>query len=114
MTLAIGVAVFTTLVPALTQTSSRSFGRMVAGLSAPEREAIRRAQREVLEKAQPGALSVWTDEKTGHSGEARIRRTYQQNGMPCAEVEHVLKVRDVSQFTLPFCRTSDGMWRLAY
>lgn len=90
------------------------FVRTLAELSTADREALPRAEREVLETMKPGAVSVWKDEKTGHSGEARLLRTYEQNGMACGEVQHVLKLRRESRLVMPLCRVSDGTWRLAF
>ena len=88
--------------------------RALAELSAVDREAMERARSDVLEKMKPGEVSTWKDERTGHSGEARLLRTYEQNGMSCGEVEHVLRIRQVSRFVMPFCRTGEGAWRLAF
>ncbi len=110
------LALITASAPAVLQAASpaRSFGRWVADLSDTDREAVQRTQREVLEKMQPGTVSAWKDEKTGHSGEARLLRTYQQSGMSCAEVEHLVKITNTSRYRLPLCRANDGTWRLAY
>lgn len=89
-------------------------GRSLANLSDADREAIERAQREVLETMKPGAVSVWKDDKTGHSGEAHLVRIYERNGMACGEVGHVLKLRQESHYVVPLCRAADGTWRLAY
>jgi hypothetical protein len=90
------------------------FVRTLAELSAVDREALERAQREVLETMRPGAVSMWKDDKTGHSGEARLLRSYEQNGMACGEVEHILRFERVSRYVMPMCRVSDGTWRIAY
>ena len=90
------------------------FVRSLAELSAADRKALLQAQHEVLETMKPGAVSVWTDKQTGHSGEARLVRNYERNGMACGEVEHMLKIPNVSRYVLPVCRLSDGTWRLAY
>jgi hypothetical protein len=88
--------------------------RLLAELSNADREALERAQREVLETMMPGAVSAWKDEKTGHFGEARLLRNYERNGMACGEVEHMLRIRQVSRYVMPLCRLGDGTWRLAY
>src|SRR5258705_10557895 len=107
------LGIISALVAALSAATvqAASFGRSLAELSAADLESIVRARSEVLDKMMPGAVSVWKDEKTGHSGEARLLRVYEQNGMPCAEVEHVLKLPAVSRYVRPFCRASDGIWR---
>jgi surface antigen len=90
------------------------FLRLLAELSNADRQALERAQREVLETMQPGAVSAWKDGRTGHYGEARLLRNYEWNGMACGEVEHMLKIRQVSRYVMPLCRLNDGTWRLAY
>jgi hypothetical protein len=90
------------------------FARTLANLSNADREAMDRARTEVLSKMQPGAVSVWKDDKTGHSGEARIARTYAQNGMMCAEVDHLLKIPSERRYVIPFCRDGTGAWRAAF
>jgi hypothetical protein len=109
------------LISALTATAVAStlqaatpFLRLLAELSNADREALERAQREVLETMMPGAVSAWKDEKTGHFGEARLLRNYERNGMACGEVEHMLRIRQVSRYVMPLCRLGDGTWRLAY
>lgn len=88
--------------------------RALAELSPTDREAMERARNEVLETMMPGATSIWKDDRTGHSGEARLLRRYERNGMSCGEVEHILKIRQVSRYVVPLCRASDGTWRLAF
>jgi surface antigen len=90
------------------------FGRSLANLSDADRQAMERARNDVLAKMQAGAVAMWMDERTGHSGEARIARTYQQNGLMCAEVDHLLKLPRESRFVIPFCRDSTGTWRAVF
>lgn len=73
-----------------------------------------RARNEVLEKMEQGAVSTWRDDRTGHFGEARLRRTYERNGLMCAEVEYVQRIPRATQFVVPFCRMGDGSWRAAF
>lgn len=90
------------------------FALSLANLSNADREAMTRSRNEVLAKMQQGAVSVWKDDRTGHSGEARLRRTYAQNGMTCAEVDHVLRLPRESHYRIPFCRDGSGAWRAAF
>lgn len=90
------------------------FGRSLAQLSPADRQAMEQARREVLERNEEGAVSTWRDEATGHSGEVRLRRTYERNGMMCAEVEQILRAPTESRFVIPFCRVPDGTWRAAF
>jgi surface antigen len=89
------------------------FGRSLAQMSAADRQAMEKARLDVLEKMEQGAVATWRDEATGHSGEARLTRTYERNGMRCAEVEQIMRLPAESRYVIPFCRTPDGTWRAA-
>ena len=89
-----------------------NFGRSLAELSAPDREAMKRARVAVLEKMQPGSVSAWSDSNTGHSGEVQLHRIYEKSGMTCGDVTYVLKVPQTKRFQTSFCRGSDGAWYL--
>ncbi len=108
------ISALTTAAVSSTLQAATPFVRTLAELSNADREALQRAQDEVLKTMKPGAISAWKDEKTGHSGEARLLRNYERNGMACGEVEHMLKIRQVSRYVMGLCRLSDGTWRLAY
>ena len=90
------------------------FAQALATLSDADREAMVRARNEVLAKMELGAVSMWKDDKTGHSGEERIGRTYERNGLMCADVDHVLKLPRESHYAIPFCRDASGTWRAAF
>ena len=90
------------------------FGRSLSEVSAPDRDAMKRARIDLLQKLQAGAMSTWKDEKTGHLGEVSLRRVYEQNGKPCADVEYVLKSPEVQHYLVPFCQGADGTWRAAF
>jgi len=34
--------------------------------------------------------------------------------MPCGEIEHVFTVGGGNRYVLPFCRTGDGTWKVAF
>ena len=90
-----------------------SLGRSLSELSAPDREAMTRARIEVLEKMQPGSVSAWSDNDTGHSGEVALQRIYENNGTTCGDVAFALKTPDMRTFRAAYCRAADGTWRLA-
>lgn len=90
------------------------FAETLAQLSDADREAMDRARNEVLAKMQPGAVSVWKNDRNGHSGEARLARTYERNGLMCAEVDHFLKLSRESRYVIPFCREPNGAWVAAF
>ena len=108
----VALVAFAALSPAAVEAQGLfSLGRSLAELSAADREATTRARIEVLEKMQPGAVSAWSDGKTGHSGEVSLRRVYEKNGMSCGDIEYVLKLPDTKRYRAAFCRGGDGTWR---
>jgi surface antigen len=94
--------------------AQNDFAEALAELSDADREAMVRARNEVLAKMKPGAVSVWKNDRTGHSGEARLARTFERNGLMCAEVDHFLKLSRESRYVIPFCRDASGTWRAAF
>ena len=109
----VALIAFVALLPTAVQAKGTfSLGRSLSELSESDSEAMRRARIEVLEKMQPGSVSIWSDNNTGHSGGVQLRRTYEKNGMTCGDLEFVLKVPDMRQLRAAFCRGADGNWRL--
>jgi hypothetical protein len=90
------------------------FAQTLAQLSNADREAMTRTRNEVLARMEPGAVAAWKNDRTGHSGEARLARAYERNGLPCADVEHILRFSRESRYVIPFCRDARGTWRAAF
>ena len=90
------------------------FAETLAQLSDADRQAMTRSRNEVLAKMQQGAVAIWTNDRTGHSGEARLARSYERNGLPCADVEHILRLSRESRYVIPFCREPSGTWRAVF
>ena len=112
MMLVVASGLFSAPVPAMP--AQNEFTVSLAQLSNADREAMTRARNEALEKKEPGAVTVWKDNRTGHSGEARVARTYERNGLMCAEVDHLLRIPRESHYLIPFCRDATGTWRAAF
>jgi hypothetical protein len=110
--LGVASALLSAPVPAVA--GPNEFAESLAELSNADRQAMERARNEVLAKMQQGAVSMWKDDRTGHAGEARLARAYERNGLPCAEVEHFLKLPRESRYVIPFCRDGSGTWRAAF
>ena len=89
-----------------------SLGRSFSQLSEADTEAVRRARIEVLEKMQPGAVSFWSNDKSGHSGGVELRRVFEKNGMTCGDLEFVFNIPDTKRLRTAFCRVADGDWRI--
>jgi hypothetical protein len=89
------------------------FGRDWRRLNGKDMQLLQRTMREVLDVRLPGASANWKDPDTGESGRASVLRIYEQDGMPCAEVEHVFTNGNRYRYVLPFCR-KDGEWKMAF
>ena len=113
LTIVAASALIAAAIPSILQAES-FFAQSLAELSNADRRAMERARLAVLDKKEQGGVAVWKDDRTGHAGQARVRRTYERNGMSCAEVEHILKLPKESRYVVPFCRASDGTWRAAF
>jgi hypothetical protein len=82
-------------------------------LGGKDMHLLQKTMRELLDEHSLGASANWVDPDTGVSGRASVLRIYEQDGMPCAEVEHVFTNGNRYRFVLPFCR-KDGEWKMAF
>ena len=88
-------------------------GRDWRRLNGKDMQLLQKTMREVLDEHSAGATKNWEDPATGESGRALVLRVYEQDGMPCAEVEHVFTTGNRYRYVLPFCR-KDGEWKMAF
>ena len=88
-------------------------GRDWRRLNAKDMQLLQKTMRVVLDEHSPGASAHWEDPDTGESGRVSVLRIYEQDGMPCAEVEHVFMTGNRYRYVLPFCR-KDGEWKMAF
>ena len=89
------------------------FGRDWRRLNGKDMQLLQKTMREVLDLRSLGASAGWEDPDTGEGGRASVLRIYEQDGMPCAEVEHVFTTGNRYRYVLPFCR-KDGEWKMAF
>jgi len=66
------------------------------------------------EAQKQGATADWAAKQSGRAGRATLLRVFERNGMPCGEIEHVFTVGGGNRYVLPFCRTGDGTWKVAF
>ena len=104
-------AVFTTTTFAAA--FSDLFGRDWRRLNAKDMQLLQNSVREVLETRELGASAIWEDPETREAGRASVLRIYEQDGMPCAEVEHIFTAGNRYRYVLPFCR-KNGVWKMAF
>ncbi|MGH8565245.1 MAG: hypothetical protein ACREXW_14630 [Gammaproteobacteria bacterium] len=82
-------------------------------MNAEDIELLTKNYREALEKLPDGHTNAWLNSKTGHSGTATPRKSFQRRGRECRLLEFTnaadgLTVR--SEFT--FCKQPDGAWKI--
>src|SRR5689334_11897081 len=88
-------------------------GRDWQRLNGKDMQLLHKTMRDLLDEHSLGASVNWKDPDTGISGRASVLRIYEQDGMPCAEVEHVFTTGNRYRYVLPFCR-KDGEWKMAF
>jgi len=89
------------------------FGRDWRRLNGKDMQLLQESVRIVLEIRAPGASKNWKDPDTGEAGRASVLRIYEQDGMPCAEIEHIFTSGNRYRYVLPFCR-KNGAWKMAF
>jgi surface antigen len=90
------------------------FGRESYHLSEADWELLKQSVRQVLEAQKQGATADWVGKQSGRAGRATLLRAFEREGMPCGEVEHVFTAGGGNRYVLPFCRVSDGTWKIAF
>jgi hypothetical protein len=89
------------------------FGGDAVTLGAEERALLGQSIVAVLDRYQAGAVSSWTGPGGSHAGRAELLRTFERQGLPCAEVEHRFTAGGGNPYTMPFCRVASGDWKIA-
>ncbi len=107
------------LLPAMTWVAAAEglinpFDSSGISLSKEDSDLMRGALRSVLDARKAGATADWKSSSSGLAGRATSLDVFERNGMSCANVEHVFTAGGGSTYRLPFCRTSDGTWKIAF
>jgi hypothetical protein len=100
--------------PSLAGAIGNGFARGARELNALDVALLEQAVRQVLETQKQSESAVWADAESGQSGRATVLRVYEQNGMRCAEIEHVFTTGNANRYVVPFCRIASGEWRIAF
>lgn len=75
-------------------------------------EMLTAAANRAYETGETGVAESWSNPESGNSGSATIIERFERDGLPCRQVEHVIKiVRDAvpKRLVLATCR-KDGRW----
>ena len=69
---------------------------------------------QALEVRKDGAVTTWSDDKSGFAGKVTILRTYLRGTSPCGKVQHLFTKGGGNTFVLPYCLQSDGSWKIQF
>jgi surface antigen len=90
------------------------FDRSAAKLDEADWDLLKGAVRTVLEKQEVGATADWSSATSGKAGRATLLKTFTRDGMVCGQVQHEFTKGDGQSYQLPFCKTADGSWKVAF
>lgn len=94
------------------------FNEDAVALSAEEKTQMRDAMRTVLESGKPGMEKRWNNPTSKRTGVAKLLRSFEKQGAKCGQVQHTLvtpeKADRAMTYSLPFCKQSDGSWKIAF
>jgi surface antigen len=104
-----------TLAPAASaQALVNPFGRDATSLDREDIALMHQAIEKVLASNKPGTKESWKNARGGHAGRATLLKVFKQKNMACGEVEHVFTAGGGRRYVLPFCKTAEGQWKLAF
>src|SRR3954464_6786019 len=72
------------------------------------------AMAAVLAQYKVGATRDWKSATTGRAGKWTLTRTYQRDGMKCAQITHKFTAGPGFGYTAPMGQVPDGNWKLAF
>ncbi len=90
------------------------FGRDSVGISEEDWTLMTSALRGVLADYKVGATRAWKSPSSGRAGRWTLTRTFQRDGMRCAQLTHKFTAGPGYGYTAPMCQVQDGSWKLAF
>lgn len=77
-----------------------------------DRQAAMEAEYRALEAEEDGPPTRWRNERSGHYGYIKSRRSYRSAGLRCREYEHTVYIDGRPETMVgKACRQSDGTWK---
>ncbi|MBV8459113.1 MAG: hypothetical protein JO122_21170, partial [Acetobacteraceae bacterium] len=74
------------------------------------------AAARLYEGQSTGTVERWRDPDTQDSGEVKLLRSFDANGMPCRTIDytiHFANQRDrLSHYVVNWCRVREGTWKI--
>jgi surface antigen len=78
-----------------------------------DREILKAAVADALERTRDGDSARWANPKTGAHGDLTPRASYQSDGLACRDLEVANSARGRSnRLTITLCKQSDGEWKI--
>ena len=112
---ALAVAATLSAAPPLSaQLLNNPFGSASVGISEQDWTLMTGAMAAVLAQYKVGATRDWKSATTGRAGKWTLTRTYQRDGMKCAQITHKFTAGPGFGYTAPMCQVQDGSWKLAF
>ena len=104
------------LLSAAAQAQVIPFNRTGPGLAPEDNRLVFEsvARLNAVEPAQVGRSDTWTNPQTKSHGSSTILKVLQSGGMECHLVRHHIVVvgRPARNYSLTWCRTSNGEWKI--
>jgi surface antigen len=87
------------------------------GLTADDLDRLNAASARLYEGRSIGTVERWRNPDTRNAGSVSLARSFQMHDMPCRQMEYRIRFSQKSEFpdhyTMTWCRTSAGEWKIA-
>lgn len=96
------------------QGAANPFGRDGIAMSQDDIALMQGSVHKVLGEYKDGVKASWKSTTSDRAGRATLLKTFKQKDMQCGEVEHVFTAGGGRRYVLPYCKTKEGQWKLAF
>ena len=82
-------------------------------------DAIAKAEDRILahDPIKVGIIESWEGAGTGNTGKVSVVKLYKRNGADCIQAAYdfnIARAADPIRYVLPWCKFSDGTWKLVF
>ena len=111
---ALAIAATLSAAPPVSAQLNNPFGRDSVGISEQDWTLMMNAMASVLADYKVGATRGWKSPTDGRAGRWTMTRTFQRDGMKCAQITHKFTAGPGYSYTAPMCQVQDGSWKIAF
>jgi surface antigen len=90
------------------------FGGELVDLTEHDLVLLKDSVRKVLEGNVVGSHATWSNAETSHFGIVALVKVYERQGLRCGAVAYAVAAGGRTRFVLPFCKHSDGAWKIMF